>query len=166
MAATIQTNILLTSNSQDAWYCVRVFGSDPQRQRAISGAFFFESNNFRPPAALKARVTATLVDADSGKPIPGTLTEVTFAGTTGRDGDRHSIKAMPTLLSVPGVVRLRAEAKGYLPKTLSPFLDSPKLLDIITRLTDNDLLDWRTFERIEEELSSVDLVFRLEKQQK
>ena len=60
-------------------------------------------------------------------------------------------------------MRLRAEAKGYAPQTLSPFLDSPSLVELITRLSDNDLLDWRTFERIQRELSSVTLVFRLEK---
>jgi hypothetical protein len=64
---------------------------------------------------------------------------------------------------VPGTVRLRAEVAGYAPMTLSPVLDNPQLVDFITRLSVSDLLDWSTFEQIRDQLSRVELVFRLQK---
>ncbi len=44
-----QTNVTL-HETENAWYCVRAFGGDRQRQRAISGAFFFEATPYQPPS--------------------------------------------------------------------------------------------------------------------
>ena len=63
--------------------------------------------------------------------------------------------------TVPGTVRLRAEAKGYEPLTLSPFLDSPDLVRTVTEMSDSELVNWKTFERLAEQLSNIELVFRL-----
>ena len=70
-----------------------------------------------------------------------------------KNGEEH--------LTVPGTVRLRAEAKGYEPLTLSPFLDCPDLVRTVTEMSDADLVNWKTFERLTERLSNIELVFRL-----
>jgi hypothetical protein len=159
--AFCHTNLTL-QETNDAWYCVRALGSDPQRQRAISGAFFFEKQPHRPPAPARARVRARLVDARTGQRLTGTLTEVTYSGAIPRAGMKHRLKDGEGSWSVPGTVRLCAEATGYRPLTLSPFFDYPALVDTITKLEDKDLLDWKTFERIKALLGDVPLTFRLE----
>jgi hypothetical protein len=156
----VQTNIVLRE-AETAWYCVRVLGSVPQRQAALSGAFYFAERSYHPPAPVRPQVRARLVDAQSGKPVSGTLTEVAFAGTFARDGKRHILKTGEGRLWIPGTVRLRAEATGYQPEMLSPFFDNPPLVELVTRLSAEDLVKWETFEKIRGLLSDVPLTFKL-----
>jgi len=157
------TTNLLVSESQDAWYCVRVYGGDAQRQRAISGAFFFQSGDYRPPPPVPARVQVTIVAADRGEPLTGTLTEVDYHAILPRDGRKHEVRGGRGVLTVPGLTRLRANAPGYQPLTLSPFLDYPPLVQFITGLRAEDLAQWETFERVRTLLGDVKLVFALPK---
>jgi hypothetical protein len=159
-APSFRTNLLLVER-EPAWYCVRVYGTDAQRQRAVTSAFYFETPNAARPAPVPARIHARLVDAATGRPVPGTLVEVSYAGTLPQDGVKHSIPGGEDTLTVPGTARLRAEAPGYAPITLSPFLDYPALVETITRLEEKDLLDWGTFERVRGLLSDVPLTFKL-----
>ena len=140
---------------------MRVLGSDAQRQVAVSGAFYFAAKSYRPPPPVRAQVRARIVDAQSGECLPGFLTEVSLEGPVGRDGERHHLKTGQAQISVPATVRLRAEAKGHAPLTLSPFLDSPNIVQTVTGLADTDLLDWKTFERLGKQLANLELVFRL-----
>lgn len=66
-ASAFVTNVPI-AETETAWYCVRAFGRDPQRQRAISGAFFFDATPHRAPAPVPARVRVRLQDALSGEP--------------------------------------------------------------------------------------------------
>jgi hypothetical protein len=66
-------------------------------------------------------------------------------------------------LYVPGTARLRAEARGYAPMTLSPFLDSPDLVKTVTTFREQDLSNWQSFGQLKRQLDNVDLVFRLQK---
>jgi hypothetical protein len=59
------------------------------------------------------------------------------------------------------VLAARAEAPGFAPIPLSPFLDHPALVETITGLEDKDLVDGRTFERVRALLGDVRLTFRL-----
>jgi hypothetical protein len=61
------------------------------------------------------------------------------------------------------VARLRAESRGYAPMTLSPFLDNPELVKTVTTFTDQDLLNWESFDQLKKLLANVELVFRLQK---
>ncbi|HXP61595.1 MAG TPA: CehA/McbA family metallohydrolase [Dongiaceae bacterium] len=160
---SLRTEFALEEN-ESAWYCVRVLGSDAQRQIALSGAFYFAAKNYRPPLPVRAQVQARIVDAQSGECLPGSLTEVTLEGPVGRDGKRHRLNTGQGQISVPATVRLRAEAVGHAALTLSPFLDSPKIVQTVTGLADTDLLDWKTFEQLREQLGRIDLVFRLHRE--
>ena len=160
--AHFQTNLLLAER-ETAWYCVRVFGADARRQRAVTGAFFFDAPNYYSPAPVPARVRVKILDAVTGQPIDGTVSEVAYHGPVPRPIAKHFLPQGEDTITVPGSVRLRAEAPGYQPATLSPFLDNPALVETITRLEDKDLLDWRTFERIRALLAEVQLTFRLKK---
>ena len=157
---SVQTNLTIVER-ETCWYCVRVFG--PDRQTAVSGAFYFVGGSYRPPQAVRARVSAHVVDAQSGAPVPSVLTELTYAGTIARAGKRHKLQTGQAHVSVPGTARLRAEAKGYAPMTLSPCLDSPDLVKTVTTFSDEDLCNWQSFELLKRQLENVELVFPLQK---
>ena len=159
-SGSIQTNLNLLEQ-ETSWYCVRVFG--PERQTAISGAFYFADKSCRPPQPLVAQVRAQVVDAETGVHVSAVLTEVTFSGTIAREGRRHRLRTGEARLSVPGTARLRAEARGYAPMTLSPFLDSPDSVKTVTTFREQDLSNWQSFDHLKRQLENVELVFRLRK---
>ncbi|MGO8925371.1 MAG: CehA/McbA family metallohydrolase [Limisphaerales bacterium] len=156
----VQTNLNFVEHGT-SWYCVRVFG--PDRQTAISGAFYVADDSYRPPKPVLAQVLAQVLDAETGVRLPSVLTEVTFSGTVPREGKRHRLPTGEARISVAGTARLRAEAQGYAPVTLSPFLDNPPMVSTVTSLRDDDLCNWQTFEVLKRELENVELVFRLRK---
>jgi len=160
MSAVLRTNVAILE-TEDAWYCVRVFGKDEQRQQAISGAFYFQTKPYVPPAQARSAIHAVVVDGQSGKPLDAMLTEVVFDGTLARGGKTHPCKHGDARFSIPGSARLRADAPGHGSVTLSPFLDNPELVETITHLGDTDLLNWETYQRVHEKLASVELTFRL-----
>jgi hypothetical protein len=162
--ASCSTNLLI-HESETTWYCVRAFGDNPQRQRAITGAFFFDATPHRAPAAVPARIEVRIVERGTDRLLPGTLTELTYEGTLPREGKRHTLASGDGQVTIPGTARLRAEVPGYTPVILSPFLDHPPLVEFITHLEEKDLLDWATFERVRSMLSEVRLTFALEKTQ-
>jgi hypothetical protein len=157
---SIHTNFNLTE-AETSWYCVRVFG--PDRQTAISSAFYFRDKSFQPPKPARAQVHAQVLDAQTGRRLPAVLTEVTFAGTSPREGRHHRIPSGEGQVSIPGTARLRADVKGYAPLTLSPVLDSPELMKLVTAFDAQDLLNWESFNRLKRQLDNVELVFRLQK---
>jgi hypothetical protein len=158
----LKTNFVLRE-TQTAWYCVRLFGGDPRRQTAVSGAFFFHDPMFQPPAPVPARVQVSLVDAVTAQGLAGTVTEVAYHGPLRQEGPSHVVEAQGGRLTVPGTVRLRAQAPGYQPLTLSPFLDHPALVQAVTGLQAADLARWETFEQVRKLLGETRLVFRLSK---
>lgn len=89
------------------------------------------------------------------------MTEVSYRGTQPRPGRSHELAGGSGALTIPATARLRAYAKGYDSVTLSPFFDHPELIELVTHLDDEDLLHWRTFERIRALLEDVRLTFRL-----
>jgi hypothetical protein len=88
------------------------------------------------------------------------IIEVNYLGTQALPGTAHTLTDGHGQLTIPATARLRASVPGYEPLTLSPFFDHPALLELVTRLSDEDLLDWRTFERIRALLGEVRLTFR------
>lgn len=158
--AAWQTN-LVVRESTSAWYCARLTGG-PQGGRAVSGAFFFDPAPHRPPPPAACRVRARVHDAVSGKPLDAALVEVAdLASGAPRDLACHTAPGGQATLDIPGTVRLRAEAPGHAPLTLSPIYDCPALAEAVTRLGDADLLDWQTYERTRALLASIELVFSL-----
>jgi hypothetical protein len=155
-----QTNCFIRED-QSAWYCVRASGTGTPLPRAISGAFFFADQPWRSPEAVPARVDVRVVDADTGQPVDATLTEVVYQGTRPRPGNQHRLNGGAGRLAIPATARLRADAEGYEPLTLSPFFDCPALRDFVTGLEDRDLVQWTTFERIRTLLGDLALTFRL-----
>ena len=157
---SMQTNIDVVEK-EDAWYSVRVFGSGARQPRACTSAFYFETSPDKRPAPVPACVQVVLVDALTGVKLEGKVTEVSFRAALTTEGRSHPIASGEGSVTIPGTARLRGEAPGYEPLCLSPFLDSPELLNAITQLTAEDLLRWETFERVRTLLGQVRLTFRL-----
>ena len=159
-ATAFQTNLVISAD-RTSWYCVRSFGANELRQRAISGAFYFDEPPWHAPAPAKAKVRVRVIDAASDRALDATLTEVHYLGTDRRAGTKHRLPGGSGALTIPATARLEASAAGYEPATLSPFFDHPGLIELVTRLGDEDLIDWGTFERIRALLEDVPLTFRL-----
>src|SRR5207248_575251 len=134
-----------------------------KNELAITGAFYFDHDRPQPPPPVAARVRARIADAETGTPLSGSLDEIAYSGTIAQAGKKHPFTAGQALITVPATLRLRASVAGYEQQTLSPFLDNPKLVDLITHLSDSDLLEWKTLDRIREELGRVGLEFNLKK---
>ncbi len=146
-----------------AWYCIRAYAQNDRRQRAITGAFYFSTPGFHPPSPVPVRAKIRLMDAVSGQPLSGLAEEVHQRGPMMVKGPSSQAIDGEGILTWPGTARIRVTAPGYQPMTLSPFLDNPELVKAVTTSTADDLLEWRTFERIREMLSGVELTFRLTK---
>ena len=159
---SFKTNLPL-ADVESAWYCVRAYGCDPQRQRAISGAFYFESKDRPVPSAVPCRVRVKLLDISTGEKMAGSVSEDSFYGTISHLGKKHPVRDGEAIVAIAGTTRLRAEASGYESQTLSPFLDNPGLLDFITGLSTEDLVNWETFERVRGLLGETTLTFHLRK---
>ena len=156
-----QTNMVLTE-TETAWYCVRAVGGEAGGC-AISGAFFFDPEPFQPPVPAVCRVRVKILDAASGLPLDALITEVFDVARTPRDGVRRTVTGGEGVVTIPGTVRLRADAPGYEALMLSPVFDYPPLAEAITRITDRDLLAWATFDRIRDLLHTSELTFRLQR---
>lgn len=156
------TNITLHP-TETSWYCVRLFGSNPRRERAISGAFFVDVKPHQVPPPLTSNVRVTLQDAATGARLSGSITELTFLGTVPQAGKRHSTPGEASI-QVPANVRLRAEVPGYTPQVRSLFLDNPALVEFITHLSAEDLLNWATFERVRSLAAETTIAFRMDKE--
>jgi hypothetical protein len=163
--ASFFTTNLTISEVATAWYCVRAFGSDPQRQRAISGAFFLDGLDYRPPAPVPARIRIKLQDALTGRKLSGFVSEFSFLATRPLSRKKHSVATSEAVITAPGTVRLVAEVPGYNSQTLSPFLDNPELLNLIVGLSAEDLLKWETYEHVRSLLAETTLTFKLKKPQ-
>lgn len=160
--AACQTNLVIRESEQ-SWYCVRVSGSSAL-QRASTGAFYFDKGPVQAPVPTSACVRVRVIDARTGALLPATLTEVSYQATCAHPGKQHRLEQGTATLSIPAIMRLRAEAPGYAALTHSPFLDYPPLLEAVTRLEAKDLLDWKTFEKMRALLGEVALTFALEPQ--
>jgi hypothetical protein len=147
--------------SSDAWYCVRAYGRDDQRQRAITGAFYFRTPGFCPPSPLTINARIRVTDAVSGKALSGLAEEVYLRGPVMVKGPSSQPVEAEATFTIPGTARIRVTAPGYQPMILSPFLDNPALVKLVTTLNPEDLLNWQTFERIRELLSMPELKFQL-----
>lgn len=155
--------VLALEEAGSAWYCVRAWGGNERTQQAVTGAFWFEAPGHPRPEPVRPRVQVRLLDAETGKPLSGTLTEITQFGPLPRPGTQHQVVGGKLTCTVPGTVRLRAEVPGYEPRTLSPFLDSPEVVRFITGLDDQTLLEWETYERLRELLGDLQLTFSMKR---
>ena len=158
--ASWRTN-LVVRDADSAWYCARVTGATPN-SRAVSGAFFLDARPHQPPRPVAAHVRVRVVDGASGQPLDATLVEVDgCAGDAPRELARHATSRGTAEFDMSGAARLRAEAPGREPLTLSPVYDCPALADAITGLDADALLDWSTFERFRSLLAHIELTFPL-----
>jgi len=155
---------LVVKERSTAWFCVRAVSASAEGGQAISGAFFFDTGKYEAPAAVECQCMVNVVDAADNTPVQATITEI-HGVVSGNiiQGKRHELKKGKGTVKTQGTVRLRAEAPGYQSVTLSPVLDSPSMVDLVTGLQDTDLLDWKTFEKTRSLLQNLELTFKLQR---
>ena len=95
----------------------------------------------RPPEPVQAKIRLRVMEERSGRTLDATLTEVNYFGPQPRLGAKHELRGGLGVLNIPATARLRAEAPGFEPMTLSPLFDNPPLIETVTRLEDKDLIE-------------------------
>lgn len=156
---TTNTQISL---AQHGWFHVRAYASgSPAQQRAFTGAFYCRLPDSAKPQPAPATAHIQILDAKTGSPITGQVTEVQHGPGTHRDCASHKVPASGLTLTFNATRRLRATAPGYQTQTLSPILNSPTLLNKITSTTAEDLLNWETYEQTRKLLGNIPLTFEL-----
>lgn len=160
---TSYSQALSLVETQRAWYCVRLWGDAAEKTCAVSGAFYFQTEPYRRPPIVPAQVEVSLRDAQSGDWLSGKILTASFANNWKRNPQSAIPVSGTRRLKLPATFRLRAEVPGYEPLMLSPFLDNPDLLRVVTQLKAEDLADWATYERIRQLLGEVKLEFRLKR---
>jgi hypothetical protein len=150
------------SLAQPGWFHIRAYASgSPAQQRAFTGAFYCRNPDYSKPQPTPAKAHIQILDAKSGNPITGQVTEVQFKPATPSDHASHKVPTSGLTLTFNATRRLRAEAAGYQPQTLSPILDYPTLLNKITSTTAEDLLNWETYDETRKLLGTIALTFQL-----
>ena len=117
----------------------------------------------RPPP-LTSNVRVTLQDAATGARLGGSVTELAFLATVPQAGKRHYTSDGEATIQVPANRRLRAEVPDYSSQVRSLFLDNPALVEFITQLSADDLLNWETFERVRSLAAETAIAFRMDKE--
>jgi hypothetical protein len=157
-----QTGFEIDEN-HTAWYIARCFGSTPD-QVAITNPIYFEGIDSHLPQLVLARVTGTVNDRESGKPLDGICEVISMVGLTPVPLSRYEFSNGRFVLEAPATARLQVRVPGYQRQTKSIFLDSPPLLNMTLNMHCSELIDWSTFEQLKELLRKVALKFDLSKE--
>jgi hypothetical protein len=156
------TGAFRVEESGRAWYIARVYGAD-EMQVAITNPIWFEPRGSQAPPPVRAQVSATIVDAASGKPLDGDCVILRMDGREAIEESRVAFRGGRLTVDPPPTARLRVEAAGYAPMTRSIFMDYAPVRDLTLNLRVEQLTDWRTFDRVAELLRGVTLEFRLDR---
>lgn len=148
--------------TERAWYVARCFGKDAS-EVAITNPVWFEQKGWKAPAPARARIVASVVDAASGTALDGSIEILRMVGKEAVVERMAAVSRGKATLETAGTARLRVSVPGYRPLTRSVFLDSPELLEFVTRMRPEQLTDWATFEKIRKLLGAVKLEFRMER---
>ena len=145
---------------ETAWYIARCWGSS-EDQVAITNPIYFEGPGHKPPAQVEARVAGVVKDRGTGAPLEGDFEVIERVGLATGIKSRQPFRNGSFSVSVPGTARIRANAKGYIPEERSVFVDHAPLLDFILGLHSEQLVDWKTFEKVKTLLADVRFEFAL-----
>lgn len=143
-----------------AWYIARCFGLN-DLQSAITNPIYFEGEDYVPPRPALARVTGTVMDLATGKPLEGECEVLRMVGLIPFLLAKSPFKNGQFTLEVPGTARLRVVVPGYQPMTKSVLMDYAPSLQMTLNMREAELTDWRTYEEIARLLRNVALDFPL-----
>lgn len=147
-----------------AWYVARCYGADDM-QVAITNPVWFEPRGWKPPQPVRALVSGTIVDAETGKPLDGSVETIHMVGKAAVIDSRSQSAAGKFKVAASGTARVRVQIPGYRPLTRSIFMDYAPLIEGATKMRPGQLTTWSTFENISEQLGKVSLEFRMERAQ-
>jgi len=143
-----------------AWYIARCSGSN-DLQSAITNPIYFEGKDYVSPQPASARVTGTVRDLATGKPLEGECEIFRMVGLTPFFLAKSPFKEGQFTFEVPGTARLRVLVPGFQPMTKSVFMDYAPVLQMTLNMREAELTDWRTYDEIALLLRNVTLDFPL-----
>jgi len=145
-----------------AWYVARCYGAG-DGQVAITNPVRFEPQGSEPPAPALTRISVTVADASTGKPLSGAAEVVRMAGLKPVTESVFEFRDGRFTAQIPAAARLRVSVPGYAPQVKGVFLDHLPLLNTIFEMRAQHLTGWAVFERIASLLRDVRFEFRLER---
>jgi hypothetical protein len=148
------------TETEVAWYVARCYGTNAG-QAAITNPIYLAREGSAPPAPARARVTASVKDAVTGRTLSGEWEVVRMVGKQAIPETSAAFQDGEFRLECPASAEIGVNAPGYQPLQKSIFLDYPPLLEATLRLRSADLTDWRTFDRMRDLLQDVRLEFAL-----
>jgi hypothetical protein len=149
------------AEATDAWYVVRVRGSDPGRQVAVTSPIWFETTGYRPPASVESRVSGTVSDADGGAALSGSVRVVECSRGGRREVRSVTFAGGRFTVSCPAACRLEVNVDGYQPRLLSPFVDGGIYDRRFSGIRRADLTSTAFYDAVAAELARVELAIPL-----
>ena len=139
-SGTLELNFPL-AEKEKAWYTATYSRKGASKIIAASSPFYF--GDWERPEPVSAKITVQLIDAITRKPVNGTIT-VFDAEKVITSQESHQGKLT---LETRIFHRLRATAKGYAPVEKG-ILDNPVIEAFIASVTEEDLQNWDTYEKV------------------
>lgn len=149
--------------AEDAWYVVRVRGTDPLRHVAITSPIWFETRPWTPNAPLMSHIIGTVTMPDGGAPPAGTVRVVDYALTERTEVARAAFTAGRFELDCPAACRVEVVVDGCVPLALSPFLHGAGYRQHFLGIRSGSLTSDRFYDEVKAALSRVELTFALQR---
>jgi TolB protein len=148
---------------ENAWYAVRVRGSDPQKHFALTSPIWFETEDYKTPQPLTSQITVNITDAATAEKLAGTLRVIEYSALDRKELSRAIFKDGRAELDCPAAARIEISAEGYEPQLLSPFLHSAVYKDHFLAIRRTDLLNPKFYDQVKTALEKVELNAALKK---
>jgi hypothetical protein len=153
---------------EPAWFSLRAFGADPQAAACTSPIYL--GSPPASPAAREARLSGTVVDAQTGQPVAGAT--VTATAAAGRAVSNVTDAAGRYAVVAPASATLEASHPRYVSdatdgadrstaSTRFAVWDCPEVEATMTGVTAQSLLEPTLFTRLEASLATLAIDFRL-----
>jgi len=139
---------------ENAWYLVRVRGTDPLGHFAVTSPIWFETPDRKPLEAVTSHVVATVTSPDGAK-LGGTVRVIEYSALDRKELARAEFKDGTIALDCPAAARLEITVAGYEPQLLSPFLHGPIYAKMFSGIRRTDLLSNDFYDRVRAELANV-----------
>jgi len=145
---------------ENAWYLVRVRGTDPLGHFACTSPIWFETPDRKPVEAAQSHIVATVTGADGAK-LSGTVRVIEYSALERKELAKKEFKDGAFELDCPASARLEISAAGHEQQLLSPFLHGPIYAKLFSGIRRADLLNPEFYDRVRAELANVPLTVNM-----
>jgi len=145
-----------------AWYAVKVYGTDPKTQFAVTSPIFFEGADYKAPAVPVSTVRGTVKDEKSGAKLNGIVRVIEYSAQGRTERSKSAFKDGAFAVQCPADCRIEISAEGYMSQLKSLFLDVEKIYaDMFLKIHRPALTDDAFYTKLQEALKEIEFNIRL-----